>query len=299
MGGRREGDAARRKRMLASAAAMVGHLSRVSIVIPALDEERAIGAALDAALAQADEVVVSDGGSRDRTVEIALRSGARVVCGPRGRGLQLNRGAAAATAAAGDILLFLHADTTLPHGGVELVRRAIAAGAVGGAFRSASTAAAGSTASASGSRACARVGAIWRSATRLSSSAARASIASAASATGRCSRTSTSCCGCGQSGRIAIVRQPVVTSARRFRRPRAAAYRPRQLVDLDPVRARRAAGAARERATAMSANPRRWVEPRPDAQKPCGDSHSAGLLASGSAIETIGTIRASRSDRTS
>ncbi len=107
---------------------------RVSIVIPALDEERAIGATLAAALPQADEVVVSDGGSHDRTVAIAIQGGARVISGSRGRGLQLNRGAAAATAATGDILLFLHADTTLPAGGVALVRQAIAAGAVGGAF---------------------------------------------------------------------------------------------------------------------------------------------------------------------
>ncbi len=110
---------------------MVGPRARVSIVIPALDEERAIGVALAAALAQADDVVVADGGSQDRTVEIAVQAGARVVSGPRGRGLQLNRGAAEAT---GDILLFLHADTTLPTGGVALVRQAIAVGAVGGAF---------------------------------------------------------------------------------------------------------------------------------------------------------------------
>jgi rSAM/selenodomain-associated transferase 2 len=116
---------------------MAGPRARVSIVIPALDEERAIGAVLSAALAQADDVVVSDGGSRDRTVEIAREMGARVVAGPRGRGLQLNRGAAAASEAGRepeDILLFLHADTALPEGGVELVRQAIAAGAVGGAF---------------------------------------------------------------------------------------------------------------------------------------------------------------------
>jgi GT2 family glycosyltransferase len=49
----------------------------------------------------------------------------------------LNRGAAAAHEAGREpeeILLFLHADTTLPEGAVELVRQAVAAGAVGGAF---------------------------------------------------------------------------------------------------------------------------------------------------------------------
>ena len=104
---------------------------RISVVMPAFDEERAIASALAGALAQADEVVVSDGGSADKTVEIARQAGARVVTGSRGRGLQLNRGAAAAS---GDVLLFLHADTMLPAGAVELVRKAISAGAVGGAF---------------------------------------------------------------------------------------------------------------------------------------------------------------------
>jgi rSAM/selenodomain-associated transferase 2 len=111
---------------------MAGPPARVSIVMPAFDEERAIAAALVPALAQADEVVVSDGESRDRTVEVARQCGARVVSGPRGRGPQLNRGAAAA--AAPDILLFLHADTALPPDGVTRVREAVAAGAEGGAF---------------------------------------------------------------------------------------------------------------------------------------------------------------------
>lgn len=105
--------------------------------MPALNEERAIGVALAAALAQADDVVVADGGSQDRTVEIALQMGARVVSGTRGRGLQLNRGAAATKEAGrepADILVFLHADTTLPEDSVPRVRQAIAAGAVGGAF---------------------------------------------------------------------------------------------------------------------------------------------------------------------
>ena len=44
----------------------------------------------------------------------------------------MNRGAAAAPAA--DLLLFLHADTQLPPGGVELARAAVEAGAVGGGF---------------------------------------------------------------------------------------------------------------------------------------------------------------------
>jgi rSAM/selenodomain-associated transferase 2 len=87
---------------------------RLSIVIPALDEEARIGAAL-AALAplrnRGVEVIVADGGSRDRTVEIARPLADRVIAAPRGRAAQMNAGAAMAT---GDVFLFLHADTTLP-----------------------------------------------------------------------------------------------------------------------------------------------------------------------------------------
>lgn len=83
------------------------------------------------ALVQGNEVVVSDGGSSDRTVEIARAAGARVVAGGRGRGVQLNRGAAAAS---GDVLVFLHADTRLPEGAVTAVREAVGRGVVGGGF---------------------------------------------------------------------------------------------------------------------------------------------------------------------
>src|SRR5207237_1239137 len=53
------------------------------------------------------EIIVSDGGSRDDTLAIAKRAGARMVTQARGRGGQLCAGAAAAS---GDWLLFLHAD---------------------------------------------------------------------------------------------------------------------------------------------------------------------------------------------
>jgi len=50
---------------------------RLSIVIPTLNEEAALGRTLPLALAQADEVVVSDGGSSDRTAAVAAALGAR------------------------------------------------------------------------------------------------------------------------------------------------------------------------------------------------------------------------------
>lgn len=104
---------------------------RLAIIIPTLNEEPSLGRILPLARAAADEVVVSDGGSRDGTVEIARSLGARVVAGPPGRGGQLNRGAAATDA---DVFLFLHADTILPEQAGRAVREAVEAGAAGGAF---------------------------------------------------------------------------------------------------------------------------------------------------------------------
>ena len=105
---------------------------RLSIVIPTLDEEEALVETLATALPEADEVVVSDGGSGDRTRELAHDLGAKFVEGRPQRGAQLNRGAHLAT---GEILLFLHADTRLAPGSGDAVRRAIREGAVGGGFR--------------------------------------------------------------------------------------------------------------------------------------------------------------------
>ena len=86
----------------------------LSIIVPVLDEAARIGAALAALApfrARGAEVIVADGGSSDRTVAIARPLADRVIGAPRGRGAQMNAGAAAAT---GDVLLFLHADTSLP-----------------------------------------------------------------------------------------------------------------------------------------------------------------------------------------
>lgn len=104
----------------------------ISIIIPTLNEEQAIGGQLESlAGLGADEVIVSDGGSRDRTVEIASTR-ARVVTGPASRGTQLNTGAAVA---GGDVLLFLHADVRLTSSALDVVREALADPAViGGNF---------------------------------------------------------------------------------------------------------------------------------------------------------------------
>lgn len=87
----------------------------LSIVVPVLNEAAMIAEALEAlapARARGAELIVVDGGSRDDTVERARPLADRVVSAPRGRGSQMNAGAASAR---GDVLLFLHADTRLPH----------------------------------------------------------------------------------------------------------------------------------------------------------------------------------------
>src|SRR5262245_31321447 len=105
----------------------------VSVVIPTWREKGVVGGAVRSATEEgADEVIVSDGGSDDGTADEAREAGARVVLGAKGRGPQLNAGASAAR---GDVLLFLHADTRLPRGGVARVRRLLADPAVvGGRF---------------------------------------------------------------------------------------------------------------------------------------------------------------------
>jgi rSAM/selenodomain-associated transferase 2 len=93
----------------------------ISVVIPALDEEKALPATLDVLLQQTGmyEVILVDGGSRDNTLQIARsRAGVQTMCATRGRASQMNAGARAAR---GEWLLFLHADTLLPDGALAML----------------------------------------------------------------------------------------------------------------------------------------------------------------------------------
>jgi glycosyltransferase involved in cell wall biosynthesis len=83
---------------------------RVSVIIPCLDEEQAIGSVVRAVLRHhVSEVIVVDGGSKDRTAEVAREAGALVVRqARRGYGCALSTGVAAAGNS--DILLFLDGD---------------------------------------------------------------------------------------------------------------------------------------------------------------------------------------------
>ena len=66
------------------------------------------------------EIIVADGGSDDNTVQTAQRNGALVVHSEKGRGIQFNTGA---RIAAGDIILFLYADTKLPNDAFRRVEK--------------------------------------------------------------------------------------------------------------------------------------------------------------------------------
>ena len=105
----------------------------VSAILPALNEEESLPAAIRSAReAGADEVIVADGGSVDRTVATARALADIVIVHPAGRAVQMNAGARASS---GQILLFLHADTLLPPGSVDAVRAAVRQGGIsGGAF---------------------------------------------------------------------------------------------------------------------------------------------------------------------
>jgi rSAM/selenodomain-associated transferase 2 len=86
------------------------NILRLSVIVPTLNEEGSIGATLSALARDpaVAEVIVADGGSWDRTPDIALEAQAILVAAQRGRGAQLAAGAEAAT---GGVLWFLHGDT--------------------------------------------------------------------------------------------------------------------------------------------------------------------------------------------
>ena len=87
-------------------------MMNISVIVPVLNEEKSIAATLQAlARLQPYETIVVDGGSQDRTAEIAAEFDVKVIPSERGRARQMNRGAREAS---GDVLLFLHADTRLP-----------------------------------------------------------------------------------------------------------------------------------------------------------------------------------------
>ncbi|MCH2216053.1 MAG: TIGR04283 family arsenosugar biosynthesis glycosyltransferase [Flavobacteriales bacterium] len=107
----------------------------VSIIIPVFNEAEQIGRLVEALRdlipdERPVEILVVDGGSEDRTVQIASGlQGVIVLRSERGRAIQMNR---AAKQAKGDYLYFLHADTTPPEGFLDSI---IYSGSDAGCFR--------------------------------------------------------------------------------------------------------------------------------------------------------------------
>jgi glycosyltransferase involved in cell wall biosynthesis len=102
-------------------------MTKVTILIPALNEEKALPetiACIAAMLPQPDEILLVDGGSEDQTVAMAAKAGFRAEISPkRGRGAQINYGVEKATS---EIICVLHADTILPMDAVAVIRKAMA-----------------------------------------------------------------------------------------------------------------------------------------------------------------------------
>ncbi len=118
---------------------MLNPRSALSIIIPVLNEEQGIASTLadlePEVWGDEIEVIVVDGGSCDRTVDIVRRidSAHLVEFGRANRALQMNAGASVAR---GDVLLFLHADVRLPRGAINEIERILVRGRVsGGCFQ--------------------------------------------------------------------------------------------------------------------------------------------------------------------
>jgi rSAM/selenodomain-associated transferase 2/rSAM/selenodomain-associated transferase 1 len=115
-------------------AAKLTEAAKISIIIPTLNEAAILAQTL-AHFKGLDqlEVVVVDGGSQDDTARLAAALGAKVIQAKPGKASQMNAGASAAS---GEVLVFLHADTRMPQ---NFNRRILAAldqnGVVAGAFR--------------------------------------------------------------------------------------------------------------------------------------------------------------------
>lgn len=96
----------------------------IAAVIPTYNEQDRITACLDALSVQPEitEIIIADGGSSDQTTVLAEKRGGMVVLSPLGRGQQISRGIAQATA---DVVLIVHADCRLDPGSASQVIHAL------------------------------------------------------------------------------------------------------------------------------------------------------------------------------
>jgi rSAM/selenodomain-associated transferase 2 len=108
----------------------------ISIIIPTLNEERSLPGLLDAIQQQGaeHEVIVVDGGSQDRTREVARARKVQTFVSLPGRGAAVCIGARESR---GELLLFLHADSTLLPGALDQISNVLSSNPkiIGGNFR--------------------------------------------------------------------------------------------------------------------------------------------------------------------
>ncbi|WP_415714595.1 TIGR04283 family arsenosugar biosynthesis glycosyltransferase [Maridesulfovibrio sp.] len=110
--------------------------SKISVIIPVYDEAETIHSCIAnvrECCGENFEIIIVDGSADRSTLSAVEDDKVMLLASPPGRAVQMNRGA---QKAGGDILLFLHADTTLPRGAGSLVRKALSAPcATAGAFK--------------------------------------------------------------------------------------------------------------------------------------------------------------------
>lgn len=107
---------------------------KISVIIPVLNEADQIQECLlklRTLREKNHEIIVVDGGSRDRTRETALVLSDCLVQHSKGRARQMRAGASLST---GDILLFLHVDTRLPVQADSMILEAVGQGNQWGYF---------------------------------------------------------------------------------------------------------------------------------------------------------------------
>ncbi|NDV25092.1 TIGR04283 family arsenosugar biosynthesis glycosyltransferase [Desulfovibrio sp. JC010] len=109
---------------------------KISVIIPVYDEAETIRSCIanvQECCGENSEIIIVDGSADESTLSAVDDDGVMLLASPPGRAVQMNCGA---QKAAGDILLFLHADTTLPPAAGSLVRKALSAPcATAGAFK--------------------------------------------------------------------------------------------------------------------------------------------------------------------